>query len=308
MPSIRSSICRILTKTLFAPKFNPNMPLDKAREGMEDITRFSRIPPNTQVEQETFDGISAEWVFREKAPEDRVVLYLHGGGYNVCSPNTHRELAARIALHCSAKALVPDYRLAPEHPFPCALEDALFAYRWLLGRGLKGHQISIAGDSAGGGLSLATAISLRDEGDPLPASIACISPWTDLALTGDSLKANSNVDPMLNASILKIWADNYVGNEDPLSPLISPLYASFKDLPPLLIQVGTDELLVDDSMRLAKKAENDNVDVTLQVYDKLWHVFHLSARLMPEAKSAVSEFAAFIAKHFAVVAQNSQID
>ncbi len=308
MPSIRSRLCRILTKTLVAPKFNPNVPLEKARKGMEDVAKLSRLPPKTQVEQVAFGGISAEWVFREKAPEDRVVLYLHGGGYNVCSPNTHRELAARIALHCSAKALVPDYRLAPEHPFPCALEDALSAFRWLLGRGLKGHQIAIAGDSAGGGLSLATAISLRDEGDPLPASIACISPWTDLTMTGNSIEANANVDPMLNASILKMWADNYVGTGDPRSPLVSPLYADLNGLPPLLIHLGTQEVLIDDSMRLVKKAEADDVDVTFQVYDQLWHVFHLNARLMPEAKSAVLEFAVFIANHFPDVARNSQID
>jgi acetyl esterase/lipase len=274
------------------------MPLDKARKGMEDIAKFSRLPPNTRVEQVTFDGISAEWVYGENAQDDRVILYLHGGGYNICSPNTHRELVARIAGHCSAKALVPDYRLAPEHPFPCALEDALFAYRWLLRRGLTGHQIALAGDSAGGGLSLATALSLRDAGDPLPASIACISPWADLAMTGGSIEANSTVDPMLNASILRKWADNYIDTGDHRSPLVSPLYADLNGLPPLLIHVGTQEVLIDDSMRLVKKAEDDNVDVTLQVYDQLWHVFHLNARLMPEARGAVSEFALFIKERF----------
>ena len=298
MLSIRSRLCRVLTKLLVAPKFDPNIPIEKARKGMEDLTKFAHLPSNTKVEQVIIDGIAAEWVYGNSAKEDKVVLYLHGGGYNMCSPNTHRELAAHISNYSGARVLVPDYRLAPEHPFPCGLEDATSAYRWLLGRGFSGENIAIAGDSAGGGLSIATAILLRDTGDPPPASIACISPWTDLALTGDSIKTNSKVDPMLNVESLKAKADNYAGNADPRSPLISPLYADLSGLSPLLIHVGSDELLFQDSVRIAKKAENAGVSVSLKIYDHLWHVFHLNAKLMPEAKSALADFGSFITKHF----------
>lgn len=299
MPSLGHMFCRIFIKSWVATKFNPSISIEKARKGLEDLTKFAHLPSNTQVEQVTFNAISAEWVCGRVSHEDRAILYLHGGGYNMCSPNTHREMVACIAKICGVKVLVPDYRLAPEHQFPCALEDAILAYRWLIDRGFTGGQIAIAGDSAGAGLSIATAISLRDAGNPLPASIACISPWIDLAMTGDSIKTNSKVDPMLNEAWLKTMATNYVGNEDLRSPLASPLYADLSGLPPLLIHVGSDEILFDDSIRIAKKAENAEVSVTLKVYDHLWHVFHLNARLMPEAKSALEDFGSFINEHYA---------
>jgi acetyl esterase/lipase len=283
---------------LVAPKFNPNIPIDKARRDMESLTKFARLPSNTRVELVSLDTVSAEWVYRNSAPDDRVVLYLHGGGYNMCSPSTHRELAAHISNATNAKVLLLDYRLAPENPFPCALEDAIFAYRWLLGMGLNGGNIAIAGDSAGGGLSLAAAISLRDAGDPLPASIACISPWTDLEMTGDSIQINSEIDPMLNSPSLRIMANNYIGDYDPRFPLISPLYAELKGLSPILIHVGSDEILLDDSRHIAERARNAGINVKLKIYDRLWHVFHLNAKFMPEAKYAIQSFGGFIREHF----------
>lgn len=299
MPSIRSRLCRVFNKALVAPKLSPNLSVEKARKGMEALAGFARLPSDSRVERVAVDGMAAEWVCRNAPREDAVVLYLHGGGYTICSPRTHRELAAYISGCSGARVLVPDYRLAPEHPFPCALEDALAAYHWLLAGGLRPDRIAIAGDSAGGGLSLATALSLRDAGEPLPASIACISPWTDLALTGGSLTTRAARDPMLNLPSLKTSAAGYVGDADPRSPGISPLYADLNGLPPLLVHVGTDEMLYDDALRLAKKAENDHVDVTLQVYDRLWHVFHLYARIMPEARSALTDFGSFMARHWA---------
>jgi len=298
MTSIRGRLCRIFNKVLVAPKLGPNLSVAKARRGMEALAGFARPPSNTRVEKVTLGGMAAEWVSRNAPQDDKVILYLHGGGYSICSPRTHRELAAYISGYSGAGVLVPDYRLAPEHPFPCALEDARAAYHWLLEKGLRSDRIAIAGDSAGGGLSLATALSLRDAGEPLPASIACISPWTDLALTGESLTTRAARDPMLNMPSLERSAAGYVGSADPRSPGISPLYADLSGLPPLLVHVGTDEMLYDDAIRLAKKAENDHVDVTLKVYDRLWHVFHLYARLMPEARSALADFGAFMARHW----------
>jgi acetyl esterase/lipase len=298
MPSIRSKVCRILTKYLVAPNFNPNKTINEARRGMERLTKLAHLPAKTKVEKITFNSISAEWIYAYEAHEDRVILFLHGGGYNTCSPNTHRELAARISKASGAKVLLPDYRLAPEHPFPSALDDATSTYRWLLDTGFAGENIAIAGDSAGGGLSLATAISLCDAGKPSPASIACISPWTDLEMSGNSIKTHADIDPMLNLQAMKIMALNYIGDSDPRSPLISPLYAELKGISPLLIHVGSDEMLLDDSTRIVEKAKSAGVDVTLVIYDQMWHVFHLNAALMPEGKKAIEELGSFIRKHF----------
>ena len=298
MPSFRSKFCRILTKYLVALKFNPNKTIDEMRKGTESLTKLASLPSKTKAEKITFNSISAEWICAKEVHEDRVILYLHGGGYNICSPNTHRELAAHISMASGAKVLLPDYRLAPEYPFPSALEDATSAYRWLLDTGLAGENISIAGDSAGGGLSIATSISLRDAGEPSPASIACISPWADLKMSGNSIKTHAEIDPMLNLQWLKIMASNYIGDGDPHSPLISPIYADLEGISPLLIHVGSDEILLDDSTRLAERAKSAGVDVTLNIYDQMWHVFHLTARLMPEAKNAIKELGSFIRKHF----------
>ena len=283
---------------MVAPKLNNTRSITDARKGLENIAKFAKLPPQTQVENFTIERMAAEWVHVNTVREDRVILYLHGGGYNVGSPNTHREMVAHISKASGAKVLLIDYRLAPEHPFPAALEDAASAYRWLLENGLEGKNIAIAGDSAGGGLSLATAISIRDAGDPLPSSIACISPWTDLMFTGNSSKTNSEIDPMIKAHSGMILAKNYIGDNDPRNPLISPLYADMRGLPPILIHVGTDEILLDDSKRVAQKAQDAGVDVALKIYDRLWHVFHMNVNAMPEAKDAVNAFGSFIKKRF----------
>ncbi len=298
MPSLRSKLCRFLIKKMVAPKLNNLQSINKTRNYMEKMAKYAKLPPKTQVEKITISGMAAEWIYKNKARQKRVILFLHGGGYNLCSINTHRELAAHIAKESGAKVLLIDYRLAPEYPFPAALEDATASYRWLLDSGLTGQNIAIAGDSAGGGLALATAISIRDAGGPLPSAVACVAPWTDLCMTGDSIKTKAEIDPLIRIQSAKIWAENYIGDNDPSNPLISPLYADLKGLPPLLIHIGTDDMLLDDSKRIAKKAEDAGVDVELKIYDNLWHVFHLSVKAMPEAKTAVAEIGAFIAKHF----------
>jgi len=298
MLSLRSKFCRLITKYVVAPKLNNLQSIEETRKSMEKFAKFAKLPPETKVEKIEINSIAAEWVYVNTVQEDRVVLYLHGGGYNVCSINTHRELGAHISKASGAKVLLIDYRLAPEHPFPAALEDATNAYHWLLDSGLTEKKIAIAGDSAGGGLSLATAISIRDVGNPFPSSIACISPWTDLLFTGDSTKTNSKIDPLVKAHSGMIMAKNYIGDDDPRNPLISPLYAEMGGLPPMLIHVGTDEMLLDDSKRIAKKAEDAGVKVTLKIYDRLWHAFHLNVNGMPEAKNAVAEFGYFIRNHF----------
>ena len=298
MPSLRSKLCRLIIKKIVAPKLNDLKSIDETRNYMERMAKYAKLPPNTNFEKITLSGMAAEWIYANTAREKRAILFLHGGGYNLCSINTHRELAAHISKESGARVLLIDYRLAPEHPFPAALEDAITAYRWLLESGLSGKSIAIAGDSAGGGLALATAISIRDAGDPLPSSIACVAPWTDLCLTGDSIKTKSDVDPLVKAQSAEAWAKNYIGENDPSNPLISPLYANLKGLPPFLIHVGTDDMLLDDSRRIAQKAKDAEVMVTLKIYDKLWHVFHLNVKAIPEARKAIAELGSFIKNRF----------
>ncbi len=298
MPSHRARLCRLLTKYLMASKFNSRKTVDDMRLEAERLTKWVRLPSNTHVESITLNSISAEWVCYGEPNNDRVVLYLHGGGYNVGSPNTHRELAAYLSLSSRARVLLPDYHLAPEHPFPKALNDATLTYRWLLTSGYSSDKIALAGDSAGGGLAIATAIDLRKKGHALPASIICISPWTDLSMSGESITSRAAIDPLLNLHIMQRMASNYLGTNDARNPLISPVYANLEGMPPLLIHVGSDEMLLDDATRLAAKAKQANVDVTIKIYPGMWHVWHLCTKRMPEAKNAIEALGTFICKHF----------
>ena len=257
------------------------------------------LPRNVDLEPSEAAGLAALWVRPLGARDDRVLLYLHGGGYALGSPATHRSLAAHIALACGLPVLLPDYRLAPEHPFPAALQDATAAYRWLLQQGHSPHQVVIGGDSAGGGLALAAATALRDAADPLPAAIVCLSPWCDLALSGDSLTTRAGADPLLSGETCTVWATWYAGPHDPASPLISPLNADLRGLPPMLIQVCDREILLSDSIRLAERAARAGVQATLEVWDGLWHVWHFYAGLVPEAQQATDRIGAFVRAHIA---------
>ncbi|KAF0248436.1 MAG: alpha/beta hydrolase domain-containing protein [bacterium] len=209
------------------------------------------------------------------------------------SINTHRALASRISAATKAKVLLLDYRLAPEHPFPSAIEDSCSAYRWLVSKGFSNNNIFICGDSAGGGLTLSTVISLRDAQESLPKRIALISPWTDLAATGDSLTTLSEVDPWLEPKELTTLASLYLAGSDAKHPLASPLFANLSDLPQMLIQVGSDEILLDDSTRLAKLAKVAGVDVELEVWQGMWHVWHAFADKLSEGQKAIDKIGTF---------------
>jgi acetyl esterase/lipase len=218
------------------------------RESMEAMLGSATLPAGATVEPVRVAERDAEWIAMPNSAPDRVVLYLHGGGYIMGSPRTHRELAARIAREAAARVLLLDYRLAPEHPFPAAVDDATAAYRWLRGRGLDARSIAVAGDSAGGGLTLATLLALRDAGESLPACAVCLSPWTDLEATGASAQPGGADDPMVGLAGLHDSGRLYAG-ERTRDPLASPLHGDFTGLPPRLLQVGTRELLLDDSTR-----------------------------------------------------------
>jgi epsilon-lactone hydrolase len=227
------------------------------------------------------------------------VLYLHGGGYVMGSIATHRATIARIARAAKAKALALDYRLAPEHKFPAAVEDSVAAYKWLLAQGYKPNKIAIAGDSAGGGLTLATLLSLRDQKLPMAAAGIAISPWADMEGTGDSFKTRAYRDPMVGSGNLGGMAKHYVGDGDPRHPLASPIHADFTGVAPLLIQVGDAETLLDDSNRVAARAKTHGVKVDLEVWDDMFHVWHAFAKILPEGQQAIDKIGKFVIEHTA---------
>lgn len=290
MSQIALEIRSYLTERKNAP---PLPTLQEARASYEEMA--SKIPlfPNTEIEKIEINGIKAEWVIAPNIDKSHVVLYLHGGAYVLGSPNTHRALASRISASTKAKVLLLDYRLAPEHPFPSAIEDSCSAYRWLIQQGFSNNNIFICGDSAGGGLTLATVISLRDAQETLPKRIALISPWTDLAATGESLTTLSELDPWLEAKELTDLALLYLAGSDAKNPLASPLFANLEALPDMLIQVGSDEILLDDSTRLAKLAKASGVDVTLEVWEGMWHVWHAFADKLVEGQEAIDNIGKF---------------
>ena len=220
------------------------------------------------------------------------------GGYIGGSIETHKDLVARISRAAKVRVLIIDYRLAPEHPFPAALEDAVAAYQWLISNEkIDPKNLIIGGDSAGGGLTVSTLVKLREEELSLPAAAICLSPWTDLAVTGESIKTKAEVDPFITPEINEFCAKNYLKDTDPKNYLASPLYADLKELPPMYIQVGTSEVLLDDSVRLAENAKEAGVDVELDIWEDMIHVFAIFAALAPESQQAIEKISDFIQKN-----------
>jgi len=273
--------------------------LEQTRAGFEQMAGLFPVGADIQREPVEAGGVKAEWVCAADADAGRAVLYLHGGGYVIGSINTHRSLAARISQAAKARVLVIDYRLAPEHPHPAAVEDAVAAYRWMLSTGLKPSRIAVAGDSAGGGLTVATLVAIRDAKLPTPAAGACLSPWVDLEGIGQSMTAKAAVDPMVQKAGLVEMAEAYLGGKDPRTPLAAPLYADLSGLPPLLVQVGTAETLLDDSTRLAERARKAGVKVTLEPWENMIHVFQLFAPMLEEGQQAIDKIGAFVREHTA---------
>ena len=256
-----------------------------------------RPPASTRTTSVDAGGVKGNWIATPSSRADRHVLYLHGGGYRLGGTATYRHFTWRIATAARAQLLAIDYRLAPEHPFPAALEDALSAFRWLRQRGAQ--TIVVMGDSAGGGLALALLLRLRDEGLLPPAAAVALSPWTDLALTGASLKRNAAADPMLNADDLPKFAADYLAGADPRNPYASPLYGDPTGLPPTLIHVGGDEILLDDAVRMAEKMRAAYCQVELQIWPRMPHVWHLLAPVLPEAKFAIAGIGDFVERMLA---------
>ena len=267
------------------------------RRSFENMVDDFKIDVPAKYHRVNAGGVTAEWVTAEGASDSRVVLYLHGGGYIIGSPRTHRPLMAELSQAAEARVLGLDYRLAPEHPFPAPVEDSVAAYRWLLSEGYDPDRISVAGDSAGGGLTVATIIQARYVGLPIPGAAVCISPWVDMEGLGESMETRAEVDPMVGKENLMVSAKTYLGGSDSRAPLAAPLYADLRGLPPILIQVGDSEVLLDDSIRLAGVAREAGVKVQMDVWDDMIHVWHLFAPILPEGRKAISQAGEFIKKH-----------
>ena len=270
----------------------PDVAISRAR--YEKLASVLGSAPDAKCEKVDAGGVPAEWVAAPGTNETRAVLYLHGGGYAIGSLNTHRRLAYDISAASSARVLLIDYRLAPEHPFPAAVDDAATAWRWLLGQGIAPNRLAIAGDSAGGGLTIATLINLRDQKLALPACAAAISPWVDLEGVGTSMTARSKQDPMVQKEGLLWMASMYLAGKDAKTPLAAPLHADLKGLPPVLVQVGTAETLLDDATRLAEKLHLAGNDVRLAIWPNMLHVFPFFAPVLSEGRDGCVEIGNFI--------------
>lgn len=266
------------------------------RAAMENLTAMAPAPDGVTCTPCDAGGRPAEWVAAAGGRDDRALLYLHGGGYCIGSINSHRLLAADLARAAGVRVLVLDYRLAPEHPFPAAVDDAVAAYRFLLDAGFDRRRLAIAGDSAGGGLTAATLLALRDRDLPLPAAAALLSPWLDLSQSGDSMTTCAALDPMVQRASLQRMADAYLAGGDPRTPLASPLFGDLRHLPPLLIQVGTAETLLDDARRFAARASEAGVEATLEVWDDMIHVWQAFG-MLPEARDAQARIGEFLRRH-----------
>ncbi|MGF1595707.1 MAG: alpha/beta hydrolase [Acidimicrobiales bacterium] len=276
---------------------DPEMGLPEMRDLFEAWHQPTAEPEEVTYAEVDAGGVPSLWCLPLGCADDRVIVFTHGGGYVVGSRYTHRKLAGHLAKAAGCRALVIDYRLAPEFPHPAPVEDAVAAYRWLLDQGIEAGHIATCGDSAGGGLCTAMVLKARDEGLPLPAAIMPLSPWYDMEGKGDSLDGNAAVDVLVQREILMGMATTFLGEASAADPLANPLYADLDGLPPVFIQVGGDETLLDDSHRFAERARDAGVDVTVEVHPEMQHVFHFLAGRAPEADEAIADLAAWVRPH-----------
>ena len=292
--SLRAELVRLGVRWFIKRRDRP----DTTAQMRQWRTAAERLIPSPPAGTETIvldaGGVPAALVATRSSRRDRHILYLHGGGFVTGSSSLYRHLTWRLAAAARARLLSVDYRLAPEHPFPAALEDAVAAYRWLLADGADSQRVAVMGDSAGGNLAFAMLLKLRDEGLPLPAAAVGLSPWLDLALNSPSLELNAEADPMLNADEAPKRVEYYLAGADPRTPYASPLYGDPAGLPPTLLQVGSDEILRDDAVRMADKLRAAGCHVELEIWPRMPHVWHLFAPVMPEARQAIERIGTFL--------------
>ena len=274
------------------------LPLDERRTLMDRNVQVFPLPADVRVEPADLGGLAAEWAIPGKADPGRALLYFHGGGYVIGSPASHRHLTGRLAIAARARVLSVDYRLAPEHPFPAAVNDGLQSYRWMLDQGMDPHHLAVGGDSAGGGLALAALLRAREEGLAMPAAVIALSPWTDLTCESPTYESRRQADPMIEKSGITAMAELYLHGADPRNPLASPLFADLTGLPPLLIQVGNDEVLLDDAREIERRARAAGVDARLEVWERMFHVWQAFYQMLPEGEDAIGRLGAFLTERW----------
>ena len=252
------------------------------------------LPSDVTVQPISANGIKAEWTSTPDADPSNVILYVHGGGYVICSLDSHRHLAAEVGRASGARTLALDYRLAPEHPFPAAVEDTVAGYRFLLDSGIQPKRIALAGDSAGGGLVVGALLAIREAGLPLPACGWCISPWVDMEALGESFNDRAAADPIVQRATIQMMAQYYLGGANPRHPHAAPIYGDLRGLPPLLIQVGAAETLLDDAISLARKAGAADVVVDLQIWPEMIHVWPLYFPVLAAGRRAIAAGGSFV--------------
>jgi acetyl esterase/lipase len=266
------------------------------RERLDSFGRLLKKAVGVKVEATEINGLYAEWLRPKNTTSDSVLLYLHGGAYVLGSCRTHRKMVSHIARAAGVNALLPEYRLAPEHKFPAAIEDCVGVYRSLLASGIRAEDIIIGGDSAGGGLTVATLLSLRHAGDPMPRAAVLLSPFLDVTASGESAKTRADKDPWFQAEDISVVVKNYCSDDEVRHPMVSPVFANVAGLPPTLIQVGDHEILLSDSTRFAEKMREAGCRVELDVWPEMWHVWQLFVGKMPESRQAIKKIAAFIGR------------
>ena len=296
--SVRAELVRLGLRWLVKPGNGPAEPIELSRRRLERFARWLPTPRAAiQLARCETGGVAALRVAGPNSRPDHTIFYLHGGGYAAGGPELYRHVLWRLAAAAGASVTAIAYRLAPEHPFPAALDDAVAAWHGLIAEGADPRRTAVIGDSAGGGLALALALRLRDAAAPLPAAVVALSPWTDLALTGASLRRNAAADPMLNAVGASHAAALYLAGADARNCYASPLYGDPAGLPPCLIQVGSDEILRDDAVRMAERMRDAGCAIELEIWRRMPHVWHSFAPVLPEARQAIARIGLYVRQH-----------
>ena len=296
--SRRAKFIRWLTGRYIKKLNVAEAPVPKMRDRLDMVGRLGRKAKHVAIESTEVAGLHTEWYRPQQPLAGKVFLYLHGGAYALGSCDSHRALATSIAAAANVETLLPEYRLAPEHPFPAGLQDCVAVYHALLEKGYAPDDIIIGGDSAGGGLTAATMLQLRHDGVPLPRAAVLLSPFLDVSASGETMKTRLERDPWFEPDKIAVVVGHYCPNEDLRNPLLSPVFANVAGLPPTLIHVGDHEILLSDSTRFADKLREAGIDVELEVFPELWHVFQLFVGAMPESRAAINKIGAYIKAAF----------
>ena len=293
-PALLLAIVLFVLGKLFRLSAGPGFDMQALRVRLTRLdSRFFRIPGWLRQQWVQADGVSARWISHASIQEGPVLLYLHGGAFSFRLPNAHAIWACRLSLELRARVLMPDYRLAPEHPYPAAIDDASKVYRWLLDQGIDPQKIIVGGESAGGNLTLALLLRLAHAGLPQPAAAFAISPVTDAGLTADTYHTRASNDPILDAATMPYFRDQYVGIANVTDPMVSPIHGHYRGLPPILIQVGTNEILLDDACRAAQRIHESGGQVSCEVWEGMPHAFPM-LNLLRESALALSSIARFV--------------